>query len=132
MTISVESLADAGLESQVRSWMGDGLNEAITVGQIVAVVGEARLARAGESLGREPADLAARLPALVDTAASGGRSPSGVGGGFSAFRARWAPVPVQDLTSDLVLDPQIAPAGGLSLNDEVAIDGSVTLTVTHL
>ncbi|MFD9418830.1 YidB family protein [Streptomyces goshikiensis] len=136
LTISAESLADAGLESQVRSWIGDGPNEAITARQIVAVVGEDRLARAAKSLGREPADLAAdlagRLPALVDTAASDDRSPSDVGGGFRGFKVRWAPVPVQDLTSDLEIQPEIAPTAGLTLNNEVAIDGSVTLTVRYL
>ncbi|MFA7766379.1 YidB family protein [Streptomyces sp. NRRL S-448] len=50
LTISAESLADASLESQVRSWIGDGPNEAITAGQIVAVVGEDQLAQAAESL----------------------------------------------------------------------------------
>lgn len=128
LTISAESLAGAGLESQVRSWIGDGPNEEITAGQIVAVVGEDRLARAAERLGSEPydlaADLAARLPALVDMAASDGGSPSDVGGGFSGLQVRWAPVPVEDV--------EIAPVDGLTLNNEVAIDGSVTLTIRYL
>ncbi|MFF3158654.1 YidB family protein [Streptomyces sp. NPDC057910] len=136
LTISAESLADAGLESQVRSWIGDGPNEAVTADQIVAVVGEVQLAQAAESLGREPAnlaaDLAARLPGLVDAAAPDGQTASAAGGGFPGFQVRWAPVPVQNLTSDLPLSAQIAPTSGLTLNDEVPIDGSVTLTVHYL
>ncbi len=136
LTISAQSLADAGLEPQVRSWIGDGPNEAITAGQVVAVVGEDRLAQAAERLGWEPADLAAdlaaRLPALVDSAAPDSPSASGAGGGFPGFQVRWAPVPVQDLTSDLHIHPRIAPASSLTLNDEAAIDGSVTLTVRYL
>ncbi|TFY92628.1 DUF1120 domain-containing protein [Pseudomonas kairouanensis] len=43
-----------------------------------------------------------------------------------------APIAVQSLTSDLSIHPVIAPASGLTLNNEVAIDGSVTLTVKYL
>lgn len=43
-----------------------------------------------------------------------------------------APLPVQVLTSDLTLSASIAPASSLTLNNEVAIDGSVTLTVKYL
>ncbi|MFD5411554.1 YidB family protein [Streptomyces nojiriensis] len=136
LTISAESLAGAGLEPQVRSWIGDGPNEAITAGQIVAVVGEDRLARVAESLGREPADLAidlaARLPALVEAAAPADQTTPDAGGGFPGFQVRWAPVPVQDLTADLEIQPEIASVGGLTLNNEVTIDGSVTLTVRYL
>ncbi|MER5728877.1 YidB family protein [Streptomyces sp. NPDC002138] len=136
LTISAESLADAGLQSQVRSWIGDGPNEAITADQIVAVVGADQLAQAAESLRREPddlaADLAARLPGLADAAAPDGQTASAAGGGFPGFLVRWAPVPIQDLTSDLTLSAQIAPTSGLTLNNEVAIDGSVTLTVKYL
>ncbi|MFF3431401.1 YidB family protein [Streptomyces sp. NPDC002602] len=136
LTISAQSLADAGLESQVRSWIGDGPNEPVTAGQIVAVVGEDRLAQAAESLGREPADLAAdlaaRLPALLDTAAPDGPTTSDAGGGFPGFQVRWAPLPVQDLASNLEIQSGIAPTNELALNNEVAIDGSVTLTVRYL
>ncbi|MFE3760439.1 YidB family protein [Streptomyces sp. NPDC059104] len=136
LTISAESLADAGLESQMRSWIGDGPNETITADQITAVVGEDQLAQAAESLRKTPADLAAdlaaRLPGLVDTAAPDGQGASGTGGGFTALQVRWAPAPAESLTPDLDLGPQIAPAAGLTLNNEVAIDGSVTLTVRYL
>ncbi|MFD8711860.1 YidB family protein, partial [Streptomyces anulatus] len=44
LTITAESLADAGLESQVGSWIGDGPNEAISAEQIVTVLGEDQLA----------------------------------------------------------------------------------------
>ncbi|MBV4451071.1 MULTISPECIES: DUF1120 domain-containing protein [Pseudomonas] len=43
-----------------------------------------------------------------------------------------APIPVQTLTSELALYPKIAPARTLTLTNEVAIDGSVTLTVKYL
>jgi type 1 fimbria pilin len=43
-----------------------------------------------------------------------------------------APIPVQVLTSDLTVSPKIAPASQLTLTNEVAIDGSVTVTVRYL
>lgn len=43
-----------------------------------------------------------------------------------------APIPVQQFTSSLQIRPIIAPASGLTLNNEVAIDGSATLTVKYL
>ena len=43
-----------------------------------------------------------------------------------------APLPVQVFTTDLVISPKIAPASTLTLNNEVNIDGSVTLTVKYL
>ncbi|WP_411381069.1 DUF1120 domain-containing protein [Pseudomonas sp. MPB26] len=42
------------------------------------------------------------------------------------------PVPVKLLTADLNLSAAIAPANSLTLTNEVAIDGSVTLTVKYL
>ncbi|AKS06223.1 DUF1120 domain-containing protein [Pseudomonas trivialis] len=42
------------------------------------------------------------------------------------------PIPVQQFTSSLRINPIIAPTSGLTLNNEVAIDGSVTLTVIYL
>ncbi|MGB3123037.1 MAG: DUF1120 domain-containing protein [Pseudomonas sp.] len=42
------------------------------------------------------------------------------------------PIPVQQFTSSLQIRPIIAPASGLTLNNEVAIDGSATLTVKYL
>ncbi|BCX70348.1 MULTISPECIES: DUF1120 domain-containing protein [Pseudomonas] len=42
------------------------------------------------------------------------------------------PRPVQSFTSDLVVQPRIAPANQLTLTNEVSIDGSVTLTVRYL
>ncbi|MFF3727464.1 YidB family protein [Streptomyces erythrochromogenes] len=136
LTISAQSLAEAGLEPQVRSWIGDGPNKTITAGQIVTAVGEDQLARAAENLGREPADLAAdlaaRLPELIDTTAPDGRTTPDAAGRVPGFQLRWAPVPAQDLTTDPALQPQTAPADSLNLNNDVAIDGSVTLTVRYL
>ncbi len=43
-----------------------------------------------------------------------------------------APIPVQVLTSEMYVSPKIAPASGLTLTNEAAIDGSVTITVRYL
>ncbi|AMN79061.1 MULTISPECIES: DUF1120 domain-containing protein [Pseudomonas] len=43
-----------------------------------------------------------------------------------------APVPVQVLVADVTIMPSIAPANGLTLTEEVPIDGSATLTVKYL
>ncbi|APC15804.1 hypothetical protein BLL42_08685 [Pseudomonas frederiksbergensis] len=43
-----------------------------------------------------------------------------------------APIPVQSFTSDLRISPRIAPTNQLTLNNEVSIDGSVTLTMRYL
>lgn len=43
-----------------------------------------------------------------------------------------APIPVQVWTSDLSISSAIAPASGLTLTNEVAIDGSATITVRYL
>lgn len=43
-----------------------------------------------------------------------------------------APIPVQLFTGDLIIQPTIAPTSGLTLTNEVAIDGSATLTVKYL
>lgn len=42
------------------------------------------------------------------------------------------PVPVREFAAQMTLTPAIAPASGLTLIDEVPIDGSVTLTVRYL
>ncbi|KRP62250.1 DUF1120 domain-containing protein [Pseudomonas trivialis] len=42
------------------------------------------------------------------------------------------PTPVRLMTANVRILPIIAPAAGLTLNNEVAIDGSVTLTVKYL
>lgn len=43
-----------------------------------------------------------------------------------------APIPVLQFTSNLRIQPIIAPTNGLTLDNEVAIDGSATLTVKYL
>lgn len=43
-----------------------------------------------------------------------------------------APIAVQLFTGDLTIQPTIAPTSGLTLTNEVAIDGSATLTVKYL
>lgn len=42
------------------------------------------------------------------------------------------PISVQSLTANLRIDPVIAPTNQLTLTNEVAIDGSVTLSVVYL
>ncbi|NUT76537.1 DUF1120 domain-containing protein [Pseudomonas sp. C1C7] len=42
------------------------------------------------------------------------------------------PIPFQTLTSDLRIDPVIAPANQLTLTNEANMDGSLTLTVRYL
>ncbi|MGZ0716961.1 DUF1120 domain-containing protein [Pseudomonas palleroniana] len=49
-----------------------------------------------------------------------------------ADAATVAPMPVQTLVSQLVIEPRIAPSSQLTLNNEAAIDASVTLTVRYL
>lgn len=44
----------------------------------------------------------------------------------------FVPKMFQTLTSDLYISPQIAPTNQLTLNNEVAIDGSVTLSMVYL
>ncbi|MFF7250720.1 YidB family protein [Embleya sp. NPDC008237] len=76
LSISVKGLADAGLEPQLRSWVGSGPNEPVTAEQITLAVGEDELARTAAALGREAGDLAAdialALPELIDTASPDG------------------------------------------------------------
>ncbi|MEU1458576.1 YidB family protein [Streptomyces avermitilis] len=77
LSISAKDLSDAGLEPQLRSWIGSGANEPIADERITAVVGKDRLARTAESLGREPGELAAALaadlPRVIDTASPDGQ-----------------------------------------------------------
>lgn len=42
------------------------------------------------------------------------------------------PAPVQQLTAGVLIRPTIAPANSLPLNEEVPIDGSVTLSMNYL
>lgn len=71
LSISVKDLSEAGLEPQLRSWIDSGPNQPVTAAQITLAIGEDELARSAESLGQEPADLAAKiaviLPRLIDT-----------------------------------------------------------------
>ncbi|WP_020552737.1 YidB family protein [Embleya scabrispora] len=93
LSISVKGLADAGLEPQLRSWVGSGPNEPVTAEQITLAVGEDELARTAESLGRDPgnlaADIALALPELIDTASPDGRAaPPLAPDGAGSVRAR--------------------------------------------
>jgi hypothetical protein len=44
----------------------------------------------------------------------------------------YAPIPAQVFEAQMTLTPMIAPTSGLTLTEEVPIDGSVTLTVRYL
>ncbi|MFD4863190.1 YidB family protein [Streptomyces atratus] len=93
LSISVKDLSDAGLEPHLRSWIGSGPNEPVTAEQITLAIGEDALARSAESLGHEPADLAAKiavaLPQLIDTASPDGRvEPALTQDGAGGVRAR--------------------------------------------
>jgi type 1 fimbria pilin len=44
----------------------------------------------------------------------------------------WAPHPVQDALMDITVHTAVAPANGLSLANEVALDGSTTFEVMYL
>lgn len=55
------------------------------------------------------------------------------GGFVSTYKAApMVPMPVQAYTSTMILDTYIAAANGLTLTEEVPIDGSITLTVRYL
>lgn len=63
-------------------------------------------------------------------APSGGFKPGSLSSIYKA--APMAPIPVQLLTATMTIDAAIAPANGLTLTDEVPLDGSITLTVRYL
>lgn len=123
LTISAENLVDAGLEPQLRSWVGEGPNEPITADQIVVLVGEERLAETADALGRTSgdlaADLAAELPGLIAAASDDANTPN------DQSRTPGLQARVQAFTL-------IAPASDLSLLDEVPIDGHATLQLKYL
>lgn len=64
------------------------------------------------------------------TWAPGSLKPGSLSSVYKA--APMAPMPVQMLTATMLLDTAIAPTKGLTLTDEVPIDGSITLTVRYL
>lgn len=49
-----------------------------------------------------------------------------------ADTATYTPIPVRTLEAQMTLTAVIAPASGLTLTEEVPIDGSITLTVRYL
>ena len=49
-----------------------------------------------------------------------------------ADTSTYAPIPVQVFEAQMTVTPMIAPTSGLTLTEEVPIDGSVTLTVRYL
>ncbi|WP_426128265.1 DUF1120 domain-containing protein [Pseudomonas sp. DWP1b1] len=64
------------------------------------------------------------------TWAPGSLKPGSLSSVYKA--APMVPTPVQVLTATMYIDPAIAPTKGLTLTDEVLIDGSITLTVRYL
>lgn len=78
--------------------------------------------------------VAGRIIGSTDGGTTWVRQPTLATGNITsvADNTTMAPIPVQVLTTDLAVTPTIAPASSLTLLDEVAIDGSVTLTVKYL
>jgi len=72
---------DAGEESAVESWLGNGTNRPVEVGAVQRAVGRTRLSAIAEQLGVTPevaADGLARIiPSAVDALTPGGTLPSG-------------------------------------------------------
>lgn len=72
---------DAGEESQVQSWMGNGANESTEVGGVERAVGRTRLGAIAAQLGVSDelaaGGLARIIPAAVDALTPGGTLPSG-------------------------------------------------------
>ncbi|MFF2902694.1 YidB family protein [Streptomyces sp. NPDC057966] len=127
LSIPMAHLSEGGLEPQVQSWLGNGSNEPLTAEQVTAVIGEDQLAQAAETLGKGPGDLAAgiaaELPGLVDAASPDGRL---------SLNSQGRALTIRVLPADMTLETVIAPAQGLSLNQEVPLDGSVTLDIRYL
>jgi len=75
----MDSLREAGMDTQVRSWVGTGPNESITAEQVTAAFGPEHVARAAQDAGCSPDEAADQLsrvlPRVVDTATPGGRVP---------------------------------------------------------
>ena len=72
----VAKLQEAGLDSQVKSWLGNGTNLPISADQIRSVLNDEQVQKVAQHLGVPVSDalniLAQHLPAAVDQA-----SPSG-------------------------------------------------------
>jgi hypothetical protein len=77
---------------------------------------------------------AGRIIESVDNGASWAASSSLLRDNIISFADNTvdAPIPIKQLTADLELEPIIAPTNSLTLDNEVAIDGSVTVTVRYL
>ena len=72
---------DAGEESKVESWLGNGPNAPTEVGGVERALGRTRTTAIAERLGVTPevaaAGLARIIPAAVDALTPGGRLPTG-------------------------------------------------------
>ncbi len=78
---------------QTASWVGDGVNEPVTADQITLIIGEQQLVSAAETLGRDKddlaKDLAAELPAFIDSATpDGALDPSRAEGEIAGIQIR--------------------------------------------
>lgn len=72
---------DAGEESRVESWVGNGENRATETGGVQRAVGRTRLTAIAEQLGVSPEEaaggLARIIPVAVDALTPGGSLPTG-------------------------------------------------------
>lgn len=82
----VGKLKGNGLASLAQSWLGNGANEAISGGQVSAMLGDADVSSFAARLGLEreqaSAGLAGMLPRLIDENSRDGNLPGGGAGGF--------------------------------------------------
>jgi len=80
----VSGFQDKGLGDVAASWLSDGANAPVSVGQLKDVLGGDKLAQAASQLGTDEGSLLSSLqdalPQLVDKASSGGSLLDSVGG----------------------------------------------------
>ena len=106
---------DAGEESKVESWLGNGPNEPTEVGGVERALGRTRTTAIGERLGVTPelaaAGLARIIPIAVDALTPGGRRPTGPVGSLVPARAAGGPMTRARRLSSVVLIIAISTAG---------------------
>lgn len=75
---------NGGLASLAQSWLGDGANETISAGNILAVLGQAKVHDFASNLGIDTdtaaSGLSDMIPELIDKASSGGSLQNDIAG----------------------------------------------------
>lgn len=83
--------ANGGLSSVVSSWLGDGANDSVGVGQLLEMFGGDKVSEFASNLGVDQDNalegLSSVLPNLVDQSSSGGNLLDSVGGLSGVFDA---------------------------------------------